>query len=87
MTHDVLKVLIANLTALAVVLLLRRWHKDATHLGAFIITLTVVWAWFDGNLHIVQAIGCVLGVVLIGAEMSGKLNIKRARRVERLRDE
>ena len=87
MNHDVLTVLIANLVALAVTVLFRHWRKGGTHIGAYIVTVTVVWAWFNGRLHIVEASACVLGVILIGAEMSGKFGAKKGQQPERVRDE
>lgn len=86
MKHDVLAVLIANLVALAVMLLFRHWRKAGTHIGAYIVTVTVVWAWFNGRLHIVEASACVLGVILMGAEMTGKFGAKK-RQPERVRDQ
>jgi hypothetical protein len=68
-------IVVANLAVLAVVALAHRWNRDLLFgaLGIAIIILPTMFAYFAGRLSISEGLAPLLGVVLLAADLKGKL--------------
>ena len=68
-------ILVANAVAGIVLYVFSRWRRDLFFAiaGIWMIVLPAIFACFANRMHIVQTVFAVVGVILVGADMSGKL--------------
>ncbi|HEX5132624.1 MAG TPA: hypothetical protein VFX92_09060 [Candidatus Krumholzibacteria bacterium] len=69
----------ANVLAFLIYLAIRRWSRSFG-IGLVGLVLTILpgaFAYFTGRTSLVEALGPVLGVLIVAADLTGRVSLKR----------
>jgi hypothetical protein len=73
------QIVTANVLVLAVFLWMRRWSRGLYlgMVGLALVILPAAFAYFTGRITALEAAAPVAGVIIVGADVAGKLGLRR----------